>query len=223
MPPVNDNLLGLHPTLSFTSLSDSTVINAFSTRNSHHLGNWSHSSQPVSQSASQPVSQSASQPVSRGGLADPCSRWQLAPPTKLAGEAYKDLTTAKDRDSGLSVHLRAPAKIGGALFVSAGILRLGCCENLRAVVTAKARRAPRDGGFLAWRRVNFRPGKVRAARCQPAWWRSGRRGRCLDKCRRSELRRCSHGRWRWSGNSRRRGSRCRGRALRRARRWRRRR
>src|SRR6188768_268429 len=29
------------------------------------------------------------------------------------------------------------------------------------------------------------PGKVRAARCQPAWWRSGCRGRCPDKCRRS--------------------------------------
>jgi hypothetical protein len=65
--------------------------------------------------------------------------------------------------------------------------------------------------------------KVRAARCQPAWWRSGCRGRCLDKCRRSGLRRRSHARWRRSGNSRRRGSRCRGRALRRARRRRRRR
>jgi hypothetical protein len=64
------------------------------------------------------------------------------------------------------------------------------------------------------------PGKVRAARCQPAWWRSGCRGRCLDKCQRSGLRRSSHARWRRSGNSRRRGSRCRGRALRRARRYR---
>jgi hypothetical protein len=69
----------------------------------------------------------------------------------------------------------------------------------------------------------FGPGKVRAARCRPAWWRSGCRGRCLDKCRRSGLRRCSHARWRRSGNSRRRGSRCRGRAARRARRRRRRR
>lgn len=77
--------------------------------------------------------------------------------------------------------------------------------------------------FLAWRGVYFRPGKGRAARCRPAWWRSGCRGRCLDKCRRSGLRRCSHARWRRSGNSRRRGSRCRGRAARRARRRRRRR
>jgi len=69
----------------------------------------------------------------------------------------------------------------------------------------------------------FGPGKVRAARRQPAWWRSGCRGRCLDRCRRSGLRRCNHARWRRSGNSARRGGRCRGRALRRARRRRRRR
>ena len=87
------------------------------------------------------------------------------------------------------------------------------CQKISPLLTSRGRQPP---GI-------FRPGKVRAARCRPAWWRSGCRGRCLDKCRRSGLRRCSHARWRRSGNSRRRGSRCRGRALRRARRRRRRR
>ena len=69
----------------------------------------------------------------------------------------------------------------------------------------------------------FGQGKVRAARPEPAWWRSGCRGRCLDTCpRRSGLR----GVVTPGGDGqviRDPTSACRGRALRRARRRRRRR